>query len=51
MGAGGQSDKDKSKKGEPDIMATIFKPPITPYVPGGGTGDDFAGYDNDFEAE
>ena len=48
MGAGGQSDKEKNKKGEQDIQATIFKPPITPYVPGGGNGEDFPGYDNEF---
>jgi len=28
-------------------MATVFNPAITPYVPGGGGGEDFPGYDNE----
>ena len=35
MGGAGQSDKDKSKKGEVDSSTVMFKPAITPFVPGG----------------
>lgn len=35
MGGAGQSDKEKSKKGEGDHSITVFKPEITPFVPGG----------------
>lgn len=51
MGAGGQSDKAKDNNYDIDTLRNVFKPPITPYVPGGVGGEDFPGYDNEFEEE